>query len=146
MKAIVIVVIGLCLCVAGCVKGLDPNTGETTYRIDPNTAIKIEQGTEGGLSILTIAAAFWPALLPIVGAIGGIYGTWKKIKPKYLEAQSKANLYYSITDSAVRTIEDFKTANPKLWDELESKYWTGIVGIEAENVIRALRSLPAKNV
>ncbi len=142
---LVVFVLG-CLLVAGCITEVDPDTGKKTHRLDPNAAAAIEKTADAGISILTIAGALWPALLPIVGALAGVYGAWKKMQPKFLAEKTKAELYYGITESAVDTIEDFKAANPKLWDELERKYWTGVVGPEAENVIRALRGLPAKDV
>jgi len=70
-----IIVVLLCLFVTGCIKGIDPETGRETYRLDPNTAKSIEKQVETGVSLLTIAGALWPALLPVAGAAAGVLGT-----------------------------------------------------------------------
>jgi len=142
---LVVFVLG-CLLVAGCITETDPDTGKKTHRLDPNAAATIGKTADAGISILTIAGALWPALLPIVGALGGVYGAWKKINPKYLAAKTEAELYYGITESAVMTITDFKEEHPELWGRLKDEYWSNVISPEAENVIRALRGLPAKDV
>lgn len=130
------------ICLSGCIKSVDPETGQTTYRLDLDRTAEVEKHVETGISIFSVLSTIWPSLLPIAGIGAGIYGTWKKMKPKFEAEQNRAQMYYSIVDSGVKTIEDFKMAQPEKWDELEKKYWTGVIGPEAENVIRALRGLP----
>lgn len=141
---LVVFVLG-CLLVAGCITETD-SEGKKTHRLDPNAAAAIEKTADAGISILTIAGALWPALLPIVGALGGVYGTWKKMQPKYLAAKTEAELYYEITESAVMTIEDFKEEYPERWGVLKDEYWSKVISPEAENVIRALRGLPERTL
>ena len=137
-KVLLICALLVLVALAGCV---ETNGG---VALDPNVVAKVETTTETALSIATILGAIWPAIIPFVTAAGGIYGTWLKVKPKLLEEQSRAMMYANITKWSVKTIEDFKAANPEKWEELEKKYWTDIIGKEAENVIRELRGLPPK--
>lgn len=137
MKKIVFVSLILFF-VVGCTKEVTPD-GKTTYRADPCSLAKIEQGVEGGLGILNILSVFWPALLPVAAAGAGVYGTYRKVKPKLLESQTKANLYHTSTHALVTAIEDFKKNNPEAWSKLKEEIK---MGPQVESVIRALRGLP----
>ena len=131
---ITVLLLGAC----GCVKSVN-SEGKTIYRADPCSLARIEKGTEGVISVLTILGAFWPALLPVAAAGVGVYGTYKKIKPKLLESQTEANLYHTTTHALVTAIEDLKINNPEAWSKLKEEIR---VGPQVESVIRALRGKP----
>jgi len=136
-----VVLLSLCMACVGCIESTDPETGETLYNVDPNTAAKVEVGTEAAVNIATILAAFWPVLLPVAGAGAGALGAWRNMKPKLTEAQTKEELYYKSTASLVSAIETLKVKNPASWEKLKAAL---AIGPETENVIRALRGLPPK--
>jgi len=138
------VVIVLCLGVAGCIKSEGPG-GETYYRVDPNIAAEVERDVAVGITILQALSIIWPELLPagLLIATGGGLAVWKKLKPQLTEAQTRQALYYATTEGVVGAIEQFKETNPTEWKKLK-KQLDDLVGPEAENVIRALRGLPAK--
>jgi len=141
-KWIRIAVFVLVLGIGGCQK-TQSETGETLYQVDPNISSSIETGAETAVSILAILGPLWPGLLTIAGGIVGGLGTWRKIKPKLTKAQSESEIYYSTTSSIVTAIEDFKTNYPNEWNDLKIKL-IDTIGPNAENVIRAIRGLPAK--
>jgi len=160
MRKILIMVV-LLVALSGCLKQetTEPNSGKviTTYQIDSNSAAKLEAtATQAQAIAATVAAAAIP-LAPvfpwapvaggiattIAGILGAALGTWAKIKPKLIEAQTKQQIYYNATSSVVTAIESYKTAYPDQWTSLEAQLIKAI-GPEAENVIRALRGLPAK--
>jgi hypothetical protein len=130
----------LLLCV-GCLTSLDPNTGQTIYRLDPNVVGSVETVVETGISVGGLLGAIFPVILPFVTLAGGIYGTWKKIKPQVTKAQTEATLYHTAVASLVEAIEDYKEFDPDGWENLKDKIK---VGDKVENVIRALRGLPPK--
>lgn len=132
-----------CLFIGGCMKSQD-ESGQTTYKLDPNAVAGAETGAEATISILAILSAFIPALVPVVSVAGGVVATWLKMKPKLQGEKTRADIAYSVAESAVDAIEEFKKDNPAKWVELKEKYFTGVIGLEAENVIRAIRDLPKK--
>lgn len=139
MKAKLVICMVLGLLVAGCITSVDPETGKTLYSLDPNVVSTIEPLVETGITIGTILAAIFPVLVPIVTAAGGIYGTWKKLKPQVVKAQTEAGLYHTAVSSLVQAIEDYKESDPEGWEKLKAKIK---VGDKVENVIRAIRLLP----
>ena len=141
MKKIVLSIV-LLLCMAGCIAEVNEQ-GEETYRADPCTVAKVERGTEAGISLLGILSVFWPALIPVATGAAGIYGTYKKVKPKLDEAKTEANLYHTSTHTLVQVIEAIKKDQPDLWVRIEP-FLESRVGVNTENVIRALRNLPPK--
>ncbi len=147
MKTLIMAgVIVATLFVAGCIDTVDPVTGEQLIRVEPNTAKLLDniayvaeaaQPTGGALAV------FWPVAGLITGIAGGLAGMWKKLKPKVVEAQKEADLYYATTASVVEAIEEFKKAYPDDWDNLEIRLEKAI-GRKTEAVIRALRGMPEK--
>jgi len=127
----------------GCRVTTDPETGEKLVQVDPNTAAKIETGASAAATGLTVLSPFVPWLTPVAGIVAGVLGAWLKIKPKLTAAQSDATMYHSATESIVLALESFKTSNPTEWRKL-SKILGDNTGVRTENVVRALRGLPAK--
>lgn len=143
MKKLILITICLAgLMCAGCIKGIS-ESGEKTYALDPNAGVKVEQTIDASLSVATLASTFFPWLLTIIAPAVAIYGTWKRVKPKLVEAQGRADMYYNVTESVVTGIEDYKEANPDERAKLGA-ILTKFIGPEAENVIRAMRNLPSK--
>ena len=136
-----IVAIVLALLVVGCVTSLDPETGEKLYGLDQNTVGGIESLVETSLTIGTVLAVLFPMIIPALTLAGGIYGTWKKIKPQVVKAQDRATLMHTGVTSLVVAIEQLKKQSPETWEKLKKLIK---VGPEIENIILAIRGLPPK--
>lgn len=126
---------------AGCVTTTDPVTGEKLYSLDPNAVAKIEPVIETAITVGGMLAPLFPFLIPVIALAGGIFGTWKKIKPQVVKAQNRATLMHTGVSSLVVAIEALKKVSPESWEKLKDKIK---VGPEIENIIRAIRGLPAK--
>jgi len=149
MKRILLLLLVL-MAIAGCVSEINPETGEKQYKVNPEVAEKIDQVARTAPVIkqgLDVASVIWPSVAGILGIVGGglVAGTstWKKLRPKIDEAENKATHYYHATEAVVQAIEEFKSTNKQDWDKLKEKLAEHI-GLESENVIRALRNLPEK--
>lgn len=149
MKRILIVTAFLLILSAGCQKRLNPETGQKEYRIDPNVAQKVEEGTQAGIGILTILAAFWPALIPAMTAAAGVYGTWLKVKPRVTKYQQESQAYHTAGSVTAAGIEQFKKLYPKEWENLcqqlekvKNKFVKSEDQVKIENIIRGFRGLP----
>lgn len=138
----------LVLPVGGCITGTDPVTGEKTYAVDPNaTAIQGAEVAVEGLA--AISPLFGATGGLIAGAAAGVLAAWRKVKPSLTQARTKAAQYYAATAATVTAIEEFKEASPDSWAKLgalitEQLTKQGLDPKTIENVIRAIRGLPAK--
>ncbi len=141
MKKLLLISVIL-LFASGCIKSIRPD-GEAVYSADPCTVKKIEQGTEAGLSILAILSTFWPALIPVATAGAGIYGTWKRVKPKLTKSRTEANLYHTTAHTVVAVIDDIKIKNPDLWKKIKPYLEDSQMGKNVTNAILALRRKPS---
>ena len=117
--------------------------GETKYSLDPNAAVKVEQAVEVAGGIATLLVPFLPWLAPIITAGGGAYATYKTQKPKLVKAQTESEAWHNAASTMVLTFEKFKKTNPAEAEKLSAKF-ADTMGIDVENVIRALRGLPPK--
>lgn len=133
----------LLLMVSGCIAETNEQ-GETTYKADPCTVKKVEQSVEAGISLLGILSVFLPVLIPVATGAAGIYGTYKKVKPKLDVARTEANLYHTSTHTLVAVIEEIKLKQPELWKKLKPFLEDSKMGKNIENVILALRGKPPK--
>ena len=136
-----VIVCMMLLIVTGCVTGIDPNTGATTYNIDPNAATTAEKYVEAGASIMTVLAPIFPVLYPVLLITGGVLAAWRKMKPKVVKAQGRAEICHTTVEALVVAIEELKKVSPESWGKLKDEIK---VGPEIENIIRAIRGLPAK--
>ena len=131
---LIVVVALLAIGIMGCVT--NPNTGER--EIKPEVVAKIDAVTipaEQSIEALApIAVAIWPPAAGILGSLGSTLGPRNK---------RKASNSYAVTESVVTTLEKWKVDNPEAWATLEAKMSKSI-GIDAENIIRAIRGLPPK--
>ena len=139
-----IVSIVLLVCILGCTKEID-DQGRTTWKLDPNEVVKYEKPVEGAITILEVLTPFVPYAGTAVVALLTALGIWKgKIKPKLIEAQTEANLAHTATHTVVSIIEDIKTKQPDLWAKMKPGFIDSQMSTNIENVIRAIRRLPAK--
>lgn len=143
MKRKIILTCILLMLMGGCLSSIDPFTGEKKYRLDPNETAVWEKRGEAAVGIAGILSTFWPALLPFAGYGAHAIKAWKTVKPKLEQAQTEADMYHTSTRSIVLAIDEFKKSNPEDWAKLKDKLEKA-VGPEVENIIRALRGLPAK--
>lgn len=143
-----VVLAALAWTAGGCVTGTDPVTGEKTFGVDPNS--KIVQGAEVAAEGLAAVGPLFGATGGLIaGAAAGILAAWRKIKPSLTQARTKAAQYYAATAATVTAIEEFKEASPDSWARLgalitEQLTKQGLDPKTIENVIRAIRGLPAK--
>lgn len=155
MKWIVILMAGLVLSLGatGCIESKDPVTGEKTYQVDPVVVEKVEEDVEAGIGVLTALNAIWPELISLgfLTTLGGILGTWRKMKPKLTEAQSKAKMFHSAGQVTAIGLEEFKTHCPKEWrlvtdylDEAKEKLLSPEDRLRIENLIRGFIGKPPK--
>lgn len=134
--------------IGGCLEVTDPNTGQTTKVLDPNSPV-----VTGGEAVAQGVAAVGP----FFGAIGGlaagiatgILAAWRKVKPSLVAARTKADQYYAAASATVTALEEFKKASPDAWSKMgqlltDQMTKQGIDPKVIENVIRGLRGLPAK--
>ena len=135
---------------SGCVTEVDPETGQELTRLDPEVAQRVGKVSEAVPAVrqgLDVASIIWPSAAAVLGVIGGAVGAAKKAsdkyKPKLTEAQLRQLQYHNASSAVVKAIEEFKQTNSKDWQSLKKKL-TKYIGPEAENVIRAIRGLPAK--
>jgi hypothetical protein len=110
---------------------------------DPNTTLAIEGAAEAGVGILQALSVLWPGAAAGAAGLGVALKAWRNAKGKLSESETNSEQYYHATESLVAAIGDYKTANPDKWAEMKGKL-EGAIGPEAENVIRAIRGLPAK--
>lgn len=140
-----ICLLALTLCV-GCKVVTDPATGEKKYSLDTKVSDKAEQGAEVGVAL---APLLGPIGIPIATALAGALAAWRKAKPKLIESQNKAAIYYSVSSATVTALDEFKKTNPEQWAVLGGMIEAQIqkMGgdpVAIENLIRALRGLPPK--
>jgi hypothetical protein len=148
-RTLAIVILGLyVILLAGCLKSIDPVTGQTRVGLDPNSRV---------VAAAEVGAGVVGATLPFLGPLGGLIGgglltalaAWRKYKPLLLTAKSEAEQYHAAATATVLGIEDFKKENPEAWAKLGALIEpqlgkVGLTGLQVENVIRAIRGLPAK--
>lgn len=137
-----VIVLMCLLSLSGCVATIDPTTGGKLYSLDPNAVSIIEPIVKGGLTIGAILATIFPGSSIItvgLAAIGSIFATWKRMKPRVTKAQGRAELCHTSTAALVTAIEEYKKIDPKGWEALKKEIK---VGPEVENIIRAIRNLP----
>jgi len=156
-----IVLLWLCaiaiLGIGGCLKTVstDPNTGKTVteYSVDAGTLAKYEKPVEAGVSILVMLTTLLPGLIPagLATILASILGTYYKIKPKLLAAQTAAEIAYTASQATVLGIEDYKKVAPQEWEKLcqlldaqKAKIIRPEDQLVIENFIRGLRGLSAK--
>ncbi len=145
MKKGIVVTMLMVFCCIGCITTTDEETGEKRYDLDPNIAGQIEQGAETGITITQALSVFWPALIPVVTAAGGIFATYKKIKPKLQKATNERDTYYKGGEVLATVLEDIKTNQPDIWAKVAPKLEDLIKSsLNIENAVRGFRHLSAK--
>ena len=137
-----ILTICILLAVTGCVTET-ASDGTKTVRIDAEKAEQFEQGAEAGISIMQALVVVWPGFAVLSATLAGVLGAWRTQKGKLIIAQSETKMYHSVTASLVGAIDDYREAYPANWGKLRTQL-ADTIGPEGENIIRALRDLPAK--
>lgn len=133
--------------IGGCVTTVDPN-GVEHVALDPNSPIVV--GAEVAAQGVASFGSFFGTVGTILAGIAvGILGAWSKIKPTLTAAKTKAEQYHAATAATVTALESFKKSNPEQWSKLgalitEQLAKQNIDPLTIENVIRAIRGLPAK--
>ena len=145
MKKGIVTLMLIVFCCIGCITTTDEETDEKQYALDPNMADQFEQGAETGITIAQALSAFWPALIPVATAAGGIFATYKKIKPKLQKAINERDIYYKGGEVLAIALEDIKTNQPDIWAEIVPKLDDLVKSShDIENAVRGFRHLPAK--
>jgi len=139
-KLLISIVFVLSLCLSGCTRETNTETGETKWKLNPIISEQFEKGGEGAAGLLAAIAPFWPpagAASVTLLSLLGIYR--RKVKPKFEKAKNEAEIYHASTQTLVEVIEDIKLHEPELWEKLKPLIK---MGPNTENVIRALRGKP----
>jgi hypothetical protein len=122
--------------------------GETV--IDPNFVVSAEGVVETGAGIAAVLA---PLLGPVSGLVSGglltALGLWRKVKPRIMNAETKAEVGYAVSTSLVEAIERLKKESPQDWERLKPLVNKAIAtaGMDPkvlDNMIRGIRGLPPK--
>ena len=151
MKSRILLLFTLLLCLGlGCLKEttVDPNSGEpvTTWRVDPNKADQGEAIADVVVGVGGVAGMFWPAAIPIVSLLGGILGTWRKMRPKLEQATAERDISFKAGATLAEAFRIVKEKHPAVWDDVKPIIEAVTVPTsEMENVIRGFRGLPPKN-
>lgn len=144
-----LLIIAMLFLFTGCITET-ADDGTTTKVLDPNTVANIESGVESGALIAELLA---PLLGPVSYLIGGglltALGVWRKVKPRIMDAEGKAEVGHAVTASLVEAIEVLKREHPDKWLILKPKIDAAIAksGMDSavlENIIRGIRGLPPK--
>ncbi len=149
MKNLIMLMVCVILAgVAGCVTSTDPTTGQQQVSVDPNVVEQAEAGAVAVAGILALLIPFFPWAFPALTALAGVIATWRKMKPKIVNAQSETEMYHSIASSVVLGIEEYKKLYPEKWEDLaeelealKNKIISPEDRLKIENVIRGLRGL-----
>lgn len=133
--------------IGGCITTVDPN-GVEHVALDLNSPIVVggEAVTQG---VATFGGFFGTVGTLAAGIAAGILGAWAKVKPTLTAAKTKAAQYHAAASATVEALEEFKELSPEAWSKLgslidERLSKQGIDPKIIENVIRAIRGLPAK--
>lgn len=146
----VVVPVVLTVGIVSCIARIDPATGQKTYVIDPNWAGLLDSTAKVAEVIApaaTVAASiFFPGAVPlitlIIGAVGGLVGMWKNLKPKVAQAQTLAQQTNNVLTELVNALETYKETNPDAWKTLSTELEKRIPkGSTADDVIRIIRGL-----
>jgi hypothetical protein len=89
-------------------------------------------------------AVLYPPAAVFGGILAGVFGAWRRMKPKVIEAENLAEIATAAGESTSFALEEFKKAHPEEWSTL-SEYLTDHHGPVAESFYRALRGLPPKD-
>jgi hypothetical protein len=89
-------------------------------------------------------AVLYPPAAVLGGVLAGVFGAWRRMKPKVIEAEDAADIAVAAGESTAFAIDEFKKAHPEEWGVL-SDYLTDHHGPIAESFYRALRGLPPKD-
>lgn len=133
--------------VGGCVTTVDPN-GVEYVALDPNSPVVVgaEVVAQG---VASFGGFFGTVGTTLAGIAMGLLGAWLKIKPALTAAKTKAEQYHAAAAATVEGLEEFKKLSPDAWTKLgslidERLSKQGVDPKTIENVIRAIRGLPAK--
>lgn len=117
-------------------------TNQGKYRIDPNRSAQFEEAGKAGIDILKALTVFVPGLIPVATTAAGVYATWKKMKPKLTEAQTKENMAFNAGQVLAELIEEVKQKYPDTWAACKDDFKKAIgVGTVVEQTIRGFRGL-----
>ena len=85
----ILVVLAVLFPVGGCLKGVDPVTGQATMSLDPNAADTGERVAEG---VVALAPLFGSAGAGVAATLAGALQVWRsKIRPKLEQERTKAD-------------------------------------------------------
>lgn len=102
------------LCLAtffvGCIEGVDPNTGHTTYILDPNTGQAIQVGLDTVTTISgagSVIAPQYAALFGLIGLVAGyVANLWRKLNPFLSQALTTAEIRQEVITAIAKAIEN----------------------------------------
>lgn len=95
--------------VAGCIKGIDPNSGKPTYTLDPNTGQAIQTGLDTATVMSNAGTILLPQYAAIFTLVGGILGwaagLWRKLNPVLSKALTSDEIKLKVITSIAKAVE-----------------------------------------
>jgi hypothetical protein len=116
--------------------------GETV--LAPETIETIDAIADVAEPLGASLAILFPPVAALGGVLAGVFGAWRRMKPKVAEAEDLAEIATAAGESTSFALEEFKKAHPDEWGTL-SDYLRDHHGPVAESFYRALRGLPPKD-
>lgn len=131
-------VVALCA-LAGCATTA---TGETI--LTPAAIGTIDAVASVAEPLGTSLAILYPPAAVLGAALAGVFGAWRRMKPKVVEAETGRDIAEAAGDATSFALEEFKKAHPEEWSTL-SDYLSKHHGPVVESFYRALRGLPPRD-
>jgi hypothetical protein len=138
--------LGWAISFIGCVTQTDPTTGLQQTVVDPNVVVIGEESARAAIGIMTALTPLVPWAAPVGTALAAALGTWLKLKPQVVGAKDEVALYNETTKLVIKMIEDYKTANPEVWESTIKPKYEKLIGPKVLAVIEALRQGADKTV
>lgn len=109
----VVLFVCICLLIVGCVKSIGP-TGEPTYSVDPNAAVKIQAGLDSGA---ILASVFWPAAGVFIGWLAGLF---RQLNPVLSSAKNKAEIQQTVLEAVTKGVEAISGSTPAVAETIKA--------------------------
>jgi hypothetical protein len=129
--------LGICV-LAGCAMTA---TGEKI--LTPEAIETIDAVASVAEPLGTSLAVLYPPAAVLGGVLAGVFGAWRRMKPKVAEAEDTAEIATAAGEATSYALEEFKKAHPEEWSTL-SGYLRDHHGPVIESFYRALRGLPPR--
>ena len=144
--ALWVLVLGWAVSFYGCMQQTDPTTGQQQTVVDPNAVIIGEESARAAIGIMAALAPLVPWAAPVGTALAAALGTWLKLKPQVTSAKDEVALYNEVTKLIIKMVEDYKAADPDVWNNTIKPKYEKLIGPKVLAVIEAIRQGADKTI